>query len=247
VWLASLFSLTLLVLKLADLKKRFGDEYPSAMTVDGNRLALRRESRFWRHYGSDDPKMVVEISRFMDGSASISAKELEHEWASWDEGTRLDFCYSCDWLRGQPDFPEILRFIMRQGGSSEWGGMALSVASELPCDEAFGLLVTAMCNTTLGEKSNLAQAIAKTKHPDAENTLRNHLAELWAHPALWDNSDSVNWVRFGATMCIAHLIELGTAPADFAAQVRQLSEHACPHTRDSCRNFLSKYYSWLKP
>ena len=155
---------------------------------------------------------------------------------------------SSAWLHGQPDFPEMIRFIVQQvTTSSEWGEVALSVASELPRDEAFGLLVRALHHTTIGETSNLAQAIAATKHPDAVNTLRNHLAVLWAHPALWDKADSLNWVAFDATTCIAHLIELGAPPLDFSGHVRQLSEHVCPHNRDSCSNFLSKYYSWLKP
>lgn len=247
-WFANLFLLPVVLMNIADLKKHFGDKYPAAVTADGIHMPLRRESRFSRNYRCENPKMGCEVSRFMDGSATISAKELEQEWASWDEDMRLDFCRSSAWLHGQPDFPEMIRFIVQQvTTSSEWGEVALSVASELPRDEAFGLLVRALHHTTIGETSNLAQAIAATKHPDAVNTLRNHLAVLWAHPALWDKADSLNWVAFDATTCIAHLIELGAPPLDFSGHVRQLSEHVCPHNRDSCSNFLSKYYSWLKP
>jgi hypothetical protein len=247
-WFPKLFLLRILVMKLADLKKRFGDEYPAAVTADGIRMPVRRESRFSRSYHSDHhPRMELQISRFMDGSASMSAIELKREWASWDEDIRLDFCQNSAWLHGQPDFPEMLRFIMQQGAPSDWSGVALSVASELPRDEAFGLLIRAFQNTAVGKTSNLIQAIAESKHPDAETTLRNHLAELWAHPALWANDDFLNWVAFDATTCIAHLIEFGAAPLDFSDHVSRLSEHVCPGNRDSCSNFLLKYYSWLKP
>jgi hypothetical protein len=210
-------------------------------------MPFRREHRFSRSYRSDDPKMGCQISRFMDGSASMSAEELKREWASWDEAIRADFCNSYAWLRGQPDFPEMLRFILQQGTPIDWANVALSVASELPRDEAFGLLVKALCHTTTFQTSNLTQAIAKTRHPDAETTLRNHLTKVWERPAMWENAEFMNWVAFDATTCVAHLIELGAPPADFSEHVRQLSGHVCPRNRDACRNFLSKYYSWLKP
>ncbi len=214
--------------------------------MDGIRMPLRRESRFSRSYDSDDRKMGTEISRFMDGSASITASEIQREWDHWPEDVRSDFCQSCVWLNDQSDFPEILRFIMRHGSSKDWSGIALSVASELPQQEAFASLAQGLRSTAIGQSSNLAQAIARTKHPDAEATLRNHLASIWAHPGLWEDSDFINWVGFDAVTCIAHLIELVAAPSDFTEQVRRLSQHTCAHNRASCRNFLSKYYDWLK-
>jgi hypothetical protein len=216
------------------------------VTMDGIRLPLCRESRFSRFYQSDEHKMGSEISRFMDGSASITASELQREWPTWSEEMRGDFCQSCYWLHEQSDFPEMLRFIMQQGSSEHWAGIALSVASQLPCDEAFDTLVRALYSTEPGHTANITQAIAHTKHPDAEVTLRRHLAALWEHPALWDDDDFVNWVGFDATTCIDHLIELGAPPSDFTEQVQRLSAHVCSHNRESCRNFLSKHFSWLK-
>jgi hypothetical protein len=230
---------------MSDLKKQYGDEYPAAITMDGIRLPLRRERRFSRSYHSDEHKMGSEISRFMDGSASISASELQQEWPNWTDDIRSDFCQSSCWLHEQPDFPEMLRFIMQHGEPEHWSGIALSVASQLPRDEAFDTLFRALRSTELGHSSNISQAIAHTKHPDADATLRRHLAALWSHPSLWENADFVNWVGFDVTTCIAHLIELGAAPTDFTEQVHRLSEHTCSHNRESCRNFLSKHYSWL--
>jgi hypothetical protein len=228
------------VVSTLDLKKQFGDEYPAAIVRNGSRMPLSRESRFSRMYDSDDKKSVTEISRFMDGSASITALEVQHEWASWTDNVRTDFCQSCCWLRGQTDFPEILRFIMEHGDSEHWSGVALSVATVLPRDEAFDTLVRALRRTELGHSSNICQGIAKTQHPDAETTLRGQLASLWEHPALWDEKNF--WVGFDAITCIAHLIELGAPPSDFTNQVHRLSEH----NRKSCQAFLSKHYAWLK-
>lgn len=231
---------------MPDLKKQYGDEFPAAVMVDGVRLPLRRERRFSRSYHSDEHRMGSEVSRFMDGSASITASELQREWPGWTEDMRSDFCQSSCWLHEQTDFPEMLRFIMEHGGPEHWSGIALSVASQLPRDEAFDTLVRALRSTELGHSSNISQAIAHTKHPDAEATLRRHMVALWSHPALWDDDSFINWVGFDVTTCIAHLIELGAPPSDFTEQVRRFSEHVCSGNRRSCRNFLSKHYSWLK-
>jgi hypothetical protein len=231
--------------KADDLKKRFGVEYPAAVVVEGLRIPLSRERRFSRSYYSKEHKMGSEVSRFMDGSASITASELQREWPAWTEDQRLDFCQFCCWLDEQADFPDMLRFIMQHGGPEDWSGIAMSVASRLPRDEGFALLLEALRATDIGHCSNVTQAIALTKHPEAEATLHRHLETVWAHPKLWEDASFINWVAFDATTCIAHLIELGASAADFEEQVRRLSQHVCSHNRDSCRNFLSKYYSWL--
>ena len=230
-----------------DPKKTYGEEYPAAVMCNGIRMTLRRESRFSRSYHSDEHKTGCDESRLADGSASITALELEQDWDKWTEAMRLDFCWSCSCLAVlQADFPEMLRFIMQHGGPEHWAGIASSVALLLPRDEAFDTLVRALHNTEPGHTANISQAIAHTKHPDAEVTLRRHLAVVWEHPALWDGADFTNWVAHAATTCIAHLIELGAPPFDFTDQVRRLSEHVCSRNRESCRKRLSKHYSWLK-
>ena len=227
-------------------KKLYGEEYPTAVMMDGMRLPLHRERRFSRSYRSDEHKMGTVISRFMDGTASITASELQREWPSWTDDTRTDFCQSSAWLCEQPDFPEMLRFVMQHGESKHWSGIALNVASHLPLEEAFDTLVRALARAELGRSFNLFQAIAHTKHPEAEVALRNHFEALWSHPSLWQNDAHINWVGFDLTTCIAYLIELGAPPSDFVEQVRRLSEHVCSRNRDSCRNYLSKHFSWLK-
>ena len=181
----------------------------------------------------------------MDGSASINSSELQREWHTWTDDERMDFCQSCCWLHEQPDYRDMLRFIMQHAAPGEWSGVASSVASQLPRDEAFDILLRALRTVEIGRTSNIGQAIAITKHPDADPTLRRHLEAIWAHHSLWDDDEFLNWIAFDATTCIAHLIELSASPGDFEGRVRQLARHACAGNRDSCRNYLSKHYGWL--
>jgi hypothetical protein len=88
-----------------DLKASFGEEYPKAMVAKGERIPLSRQTRFTRVFCHPGNKAEHHISRFMDGSASITAAELESEWPSWDYAQRTEFCQSSAWLRGQADFP----------------------------------------------------------------------------------------------------------------------------------------------
>ncbi|HXI73603.1 MAG TPA: hypothetical protein VNN22_24940 [Verrucomicrobiae bacterium] len=225
-----------------DGKKIYGDEYPAAIVHDGMRMPLLWESRFSRHYQSDDAKLVVVDCRFLDGSASITAVELERDWASWTKDLRIDFCQQCRHLFGQSDFPEMLRFVMQHGSSEHWAAIALRVADHLPQQEAFDFLVQALQQAEIGRSSNITQGISATKHPSAETVLRKQLGLIWEHPALWDDSTFLNWVASDATNCINRLIEVGVSPADFAEQAQRLSQHVCSRNRDSWNRRLSKHY-----
>lgn len=229
----------------SELKRLFGKDYPAAVVDGGVRIPLSREARFSRSYYSGERKTGTTVSRFMDGSASITFAELEREWPTWKREDRMDFCQGCVWLRGQADFPDMLRFIIKHGKHEEWSAIASSVASGLPADEAFHTLVRMLRKAEIGKSSNIAQAIAKTKHPKAETLLRKHFQSIWVLRSLWKDDAFINWVAFDATTCIAHLAELGAPLGDFEEQVRKLSRHVCARNRDSCRNFLSDYYPWL--
>lgn len=205
-------------------------------------MPLQREGRFSRSYHSDERNVSCGLSRFMDGSASMSLSELERTWKDWTKEDQIDFCQSCRWLFEQTDFPDMLRFIMKHGGPEHWSGIALMVADYLPAREAFEMLTEALNATEIGKASNISQGIAQIKDPRTEGILRNHLSKNWQHPKLWDNADFINWVAFDATTCIAHLIKFGASPADFIEQTRLLARHECARNRESCRNFLSKHY-----
>lgn len=209
-------------------------------------MPLVLETRFSRYYQAGDPKNGgCLISRFMDGSASITSVELQHDWATWTDEQRIDFCQASVWLHKQSDFPDMLRFIMQHGTSDHWRGIAQSVASQLPSDEAFSFLREALQRTSIGNCANLSQAIATTKHPEAETILRQHLQAVWEHANIWDSHDFSNPVAFDAAVCINQLIELGASPADFDDQVHKLSQHVCLANRNACHRFLAKHYVWL--
>lgn len=229
-----------------ELKKAFGDDYPAAVVISGVRMPLAKETTFTRYYHSGEPNTGGQtISRFMDGSASMTLGEFQRGWASWTDEQRTDFCGACAWLQGQSDFPEMLRYIMQRGTPSHWSGIAQFVASELPVEEAFLFLRSALQSSNIGEGSNLTQAIAITKHANAEDTLRRHLETVLRHPTIWNDADFSNPVAFDAATCISNLIELGASPSDFEDHVRGLSRHVCPRNRSSCRTFLSKFFLWL--
>ena len=150
-----------------DFKKSFGEEYPAAIVQDGIHMPLHRESRFSRFYHSEELKMSSTISRFIDGSASITAVELQREWPAWTKESQIDFCQHCCHLFDQSDYPAILRFIMQQGDLDHWACVALWVARELPQQEAFDFLVQALQKAEIGRSSNFTQGIAETKHSSA--------------------------------------------------------------------------------
>jgi hypothetical protein len=226
------------------LKQMYGTEYPDAVTVFGMRMPLAKERRFTRTYTNKEHNHKTDVSRFADGSASITLAELRDQWPDWPEEDKRDFCSACDWLHGHPDFPEILRFIMNRGGHVHWSTIANSLPYALPTEEAFGILSKALretpCNT-----ANITQAIAGTKHPNAEHLLREHLADLWARDGFWADDPFLNWTAFDATCCIAHLLELGIKPGNLEHQVRALTKHACVGNRQSCGTFLHKFYEWI--
>jgi hypothetical protein len=229
----------------ATMNSYFGDEYPAAITSNGVRMPLVAERRWTRYYASKNPNMGHLVSRFMDGSAAITFQEFAPEWPTWSEKERQDFCSACVWLHKQSDYPDILRYIMQHGGPDDWSAIANSVGTRLPQGEAFDLLTRALHSTELENACNISQGISLTKHPDAERVLRAHLNALWSHASLWANDDFCNWLAYGATCCIEHLITVGAPAQDFTTQVRALSEHPCAGNRDSVRRFLPKHFPWL--
>ena len=235
-------------MKKFDFKKQYGEEYPAVMVESGVRMLLGLETPFTRYYYfAGNPKQGSHvISRFMDGSASMTVAELQRDWPAWTNDRRIDFCQSCVWLDEQDDYADMLRFIMGHGSPEVWGAIALKVATALPREEAFPFLLDALHAVKIGSCSNITQAIAETKHPDAESVLRQHLRATWEHPGLWADDKFINWAAYDATTCIEHLIEIGASPADFEDQVRKLSQHVCSRNRDSCQRRLVQYYPVLE-
>jgi hypothetical protein len=230
---------------LEQLKADYGDEYPQAVTFDGVRMALSREREFSRVYTTPDGKSSFVQSRFVDGSASITLREVEERWPGWSGHERLDFCNAVRSSDGLDDLPGILRFVMREGEPTYVSTVASSVARSLPREEAFALLCDALQKASGEHTANLTQAVSHTKHPGAEKVLLEHLDALWGKSDLWDDDSFVNWRAYDVTCCIKHLLELGATPALFEEKVRRLAAHVCEHNRDSCSMYLQKHYDWL--
>lgn len=229
---------------IEELRRIYGDEYPRAVVSLGSRLPLKAERRFTRFYYSEEKGHGAEVSRFQDGSATMTYRELSTQWSKWPEADKRDFVSACNGLYGQADYPDMVRFVMKHGNPAIWSGMALEAAGFLGQDEAFALLVDALGRVG-SPTANVTQAIAATRHPKAEEVLRRHLEQLWAHPVLWDDDRFTNWTAFDATCCISHLLELGVAPEELEDKARQLSRHACKGNRESCGTFLGKHYDWI--
>lgn len=227
-----------------ELRILFGIDYPAAALIDGNRIPLVRETAFSRWYYLSERNSGLLVSRFMDGSSSMTAAGLYRGWPSWTLEQRKDFCVSCVWLEKNADFADMIRFIMKNGSPDELKSIVQYVPAKLPRDEAYHLLVVALRGTDVGNRSGIFQALAETRYADTDNILRQNLQIIWDHPALWNN-DEFDWAALDVTICIKCLIELGAPPGDFESKVRRLSQHGFPGNRDSCREFLSKHYSWL--
>jgi hypothetical protein len=229
----------------------FGAEYPAAITWLGIRMPLQYETRFLRHFRATDQLLPHQtemvISRFVDGSASVTLPQLEAEWSAWTAPDRMDFCCSLDDLQllEQPDLPAMVRFIVHHATPDELVSVASSVGRICRPDEVFELLLVALRNSAIGKTSNIIQAIAQTRHPEAEATLRRHLQTVWSTRSLWDDASFVNWTAFDAMMCIYYLLRLGASPAELEDFVRNLSEHACSGNRERCCKYFAQYYSWL--
>jgi hypothetical protein len=210
----------------------------------GERLPLLRERRWSREYG--EKMSVTIISRFMDGSAAMSVAELEEMWPAWSESDRMDFCQNCEWLESQNDYSDMMRYIVEHGSPTEWSGVAQGVARALPLEEAFGILRSLLPRTPTGQRGNLVQAIALTRHPDALEVLRTELAALESNPELWDDDSFMNWLAHDALCCIKYLLELGANAEQHRAIAIRLAAHPCKELVCSVHRDLSTYYDQLR-
>ncbi len=224
------------------LKKQYGDEYPAAVVLYGVRMPLKREERWMRHYENAEKKTWFSMSRFMDGSASITPEQLRAEWPAWKAKERGEFAFAVSRLNDQKIGPDILRHIMQHGGQAEWCGIALAVSSQLPPEEAFVFLAKVLRTIEHGRAANISQALSRVKHPAVQRMLREHLASVWEHPDLWKDDRFINWVASNAISTIAGLINAGATPAEFERKVKKLAQHVCTRNREECKRTLGVHY-----
>lgn len=230
----------------------FGRDYPAALTKDGVRWPLERETRFIRYYRIPEPRLPrqnteFEISRFVDGTASLTLTQLETEWESWSAPDRMDFCRSIYDLQllEQPDLPAMVRFVVHHANPEELSCLAPQMECVFPPNETYALLEFALQNSGRSRISNIVQAMARTKHPDAEATVRRQLQSIWADSSLWSDASFVNWIALDALICIQALIQISARPEQFADSVRKLSKHSCTRIQKQCRSSFAEHYYWL--
>jgi hypothetical protein len=162
----------------------FGPDYPAfLLDRDGTPIPLHRERRWSRQYRHPTRKLTHLISRFYDGSASISFVELSAEWPHWTVAGRHEFSSNCRWLESRADFVDMLRFLLREGDPNDWSSIALSVARAFSSEEGFALLGGALDSTPIEQSANLLQAISMTRHPSAVARLTEHFENVGKSPA----------------------------------------------------------------
>ena len=144
-------------------------------------------------------------------------------------------------LGGRGDFPDILRFIMRNADVICVSSVASTVAHSLPRDEAFRKLLHGCASKGRygNGTANITKALAFTKHPEAKNLLLAHLKRLWDEGDLWDDDPFKNWRAFDVTCCIAHLLKLGALPGGLrGTKSDSLRPTPAAATCESCQAFI---------
>jgi hypothetical protein len=127
-----------------ELKEEYGPDYPERLIHNDLLMSLESETRFTRIYSADDQTEGYIVSRFMDGSATITIEELKREWEHWTKDEQIDFGQSCSWLHEQDDFADMIRYIAERAAAEVVGSIAGSLGAHLPRDEAFDLLGRAL-------------------------------------------------------------------------------------------------------
>src|SRR5947207_3386758 len=95
-------------------------------------MTLKRETPFSRLYQADDPKFGgCNVSRYWDGSASMTAAELQRDWPTLTDEELWYFCDACCWLYTQSDFADIRRFLMLHASIYQWHNIFGLVATYL--------------------------------------------------------------------------------------------------------------------
>ncbi len=234
-----------------DFIRPLGEEYPAAINVSGLRVPLAYESRFKRHYlaRTADAESHFDVSRFIDGTSSISLQRLKDEWHTWTDVDRADFCGSMRDLAnlGHQDFGEIVRFLLQNADRDLLGPVVLflPVGQPFSPDETFRLLVEVLQRSTPGHGADVIRALGRTAHPSAAPTICQHLLRLLEDPAVWADSTFFNKPALEAAYCVLSLLKLGAPAAEFEEILRRLSEHRCLRNREWVRRNFEKHYAWL--
>ena len=158
---------------------RFGPSYPAFLVGrDGARYELAQERRFSRIFRAPEARRLIVISRFVDGSASMSLRELTEAWPTWGRRDRSDFCQNVHGLGQHPEYAGMLELVFTLGDSEARASVAIELVEVLPTDEAYALLDAELSRAPLETYPNLVQALARTRHPNALSDLEKLLETL---------------------------------------------------------------------
>ena len=197
------------------------------------------ETRWSRRYCRPDETIAFIDSRFRDGSASISYRQLVREWETWTDDEQIDFCSSFAHFRGR-GCARMLRFLMEHGNERVWSTIAIPVALKLPSREAVSFLCACVDRSEIGQRANYFQACWITRSKNAIPTLKHALQDIWASPDLMKPDAFCNWVAHDAIYCIDALIRLGEPAEEFAPMFQQLAQHPSMHTQT--QKWLSEHF-----
>lgn len=193
-----------------------------AALLEGTQLA--RETPWSREYRKPDGTPALLDSRFRDGSATISYRQLSTEWDSWCDSEKLDVCQSFCHYHGR-DVAAILRFIIANGNDLLWSTITIPVAMTLPAKEAVAFLRDRIENSEIGCLANYFQGCSITRSNDTVPTLNEAIIQIWQSPELMLPDSFCNWVTHDAIWCIDALVRLGEPTVRLANRYDQLTRH----------------------
>jgi hypothetical protein len=210
----------------------------------GRDVRVGEETRWSRTYVNGSGQVVFQESKLNDSTASITLKELEAEWPSWDEAERSDFCNQLGLANRRivPEFGEMLRFIMENGSIEQQSSCAQAIGRRLPPEESVPFLAWALEECPLGDASNFLEALCQTRAPQAIPLLRERLRVLWNDDHMWEAPGSGNEIGHESVLVIEHLIKMGEPSTDYAGHYDELVKHPDLLTREVAKIQLARYF-----
>jgi hypothetical protein len=208
-----------------------GDEYPRAVNVQGMRMPLARESRFLRVYRDDVHGAAMEVSRFMDGTATMTPSVLDAEWTGWDEELQVELCKGLWWVDAEDDREEMLRFVMRRGNPRHWSAVAPSVACYLEDEEAFALLWKAVEDSG-GIVSGMVKGLLGLA-PETPYSMIMRILDRWLqNPLIWSQEEAGIALANDALKAFGHLRRDPCAmTSGIEKKMRELGKHPSEYIR----------------
>lgn len=216
-------------------KRKPKDDYADYLAT----MKIVRETPWSREYRGKDDKTAFIVSRFRDGSCSITLDELRRKWPDWPLSEKVDFSQSFNHFQGEGR-ADIFRFLMKQSEHDVWSAIAGVVAITLPVGEVLPFLRNCCETCEVGRGSNYFQALWFAKSPDALGILQTSLDRIWKSPDLMKPEEFCNFIAFDAIWCIDALLRLGESTESLKSHYETLKRH--PSMSPQVTQWLSSYF-----